>query len=1488
MADVDNGALSFSALLDNSQLDAATEETLRRVMGLTDATVLGGEKMERAFNATAESIRSALKQIGVACAEHEEKIESLEAEYKRLGSEASAAFMQGREDEVRRIKEQQAAIQGEITVRKACLDELREYSNILEDAATKQEEHRQKIDDNAKAADSMRTRIKELKEEMMSLVDQGIDEQSAHYQALKDELGRLQDIQSDVMQQGRILANDEAQYQGIISGLSGVAGGLSAATGAMSLFAGENEDLQKVMTKVQSVMAITIGLQQVSEALNKDSAFTLVTLRSAKEWWANAVAKAAAAETAETTATAANTTATTANTASKVANAGASGASSTAHTANAGAIATETVAAKAGTFANLSLAGAFRAVGIAIKTIPVFGWVIAGISALIAIVSHFVSKANEAKKAAKEFGESVAENAYKPIGTIMQLSNEWDKLGDNLAAKEKFIDENRQRFDELGVAVRNTRDAENLLVANKDAFIAAQIAKAKALAMITQMQEKVKKSLELQNEIETMPDKVTRYVSDPSGFSTFTYQVENSSKKEKKTELDALNAEIKKGYESAYNFEKEGAKALKNAGIGGMKEYAAGTVGAIEQAIAKKNEALKNLKPNTKEYKNTVKEIADLRKQIDTSSSPKSGGSSRKTSGSGSDKDPFVEKLKARKAEYQRFLNWVNSGDEILVNAAKTEFKGLIAEGKTYIDYLKNQRDQLLAIGDNERTKQQNAQLRALNNAIAEETKRTVLESFNEELSSSLTNAQTVIEMLGIIEQKRKELESDESGLSEQKRESLDEAERDVIAKQQEQTNALLNDYASYLDRKIKMEMQYNNDMKLLEAARSKATTDAERKSIDAAIANRKNKFDQDSKSSGDADYDAMLKQFRTYEQKKEAIHEDFEEKRRIARLHGNEELLAELNVQEAKAQLQNSFDQLKASPEYVSAFEDLKNVSDETLTYLLGRFEEVKMSAAENLNPEDLREFANTMKQIADELNARDPFAALKQGYKELKIAAKELKAAEKELATIRKNGGSGTAAETAAIKKVNKAKDEYIKKNNEVKKAEKTVTDAIGDLSNALSDVGKSIGGEAGQIISLIGDIGSFTMNAIQGFETASEASSKAIQTMEKASVILGIISAAYQIATKIMSLFGGDDGEAEYKRAEEIYKAYIKVLDDVIAKQKELMESMSSENAINSYKYALSLIKEQENAARELGRQYLNAGASSGFLGIGSKPSHGVAQRDDISGEAWEQFWAAAANAGFNGNDAGGGRMTGLFDLTVEQLQYLKEHAPIFWAQLHEETRNYLQAIIDCQAEAETLGEKLNESLTGVSMDALNDDFLSMLQEWDLSAKEVAANMAEYMRKALIQQMFKAQYKAELEKWYKMWANAMNPEGEGGASITENEQRALDTLRNSIVNGATAAAQRINDQFKEYHQDEDEDDTTLTGGVQSVSEETASIVAGQMNAMRINQVEATGVLRQQLIALNQITQYVRYCTHLERIERIVYLLEQRFGDSERSQGM
>ena len=39
MAEIDGGALYFKSTLDNDQMNAAVEETLRRVQGLSDGTV---------------------------------------------------------------------------------------------------------------------------------------------------------------------------------------------------------------------------------------------------------------------------------------------------------------------------------------------------------------------------------------------------------------------------------------------------------------------------------------------------------------------------------------------------------------------------------------------------------------------------------------------------------------------------------------------------------------------------------------------------------------------------------------------------------------------------------------------------------------------------------------------------------------------------------------------------------------------------------------------------------------------------------------------------------------------------------------------------------------------------------------------------------------------------------------------------------------------------------------------------------------------------------------------------------------------------------------------------------------------------------------------------------------------------------------------------------------------------------------------------------
>ena len=105
--------------------------------------------------------------------------------------------------------------------------------------------------------------------------------------------------------------------------------------------------------------------------------------------------------------------------------------------------------------------------------------------------------------------------------------------------------------------------------------------------------------------------------------------------------------------------------------------------------------------------------------------------------------------------------------------------------------------------------------------------------------------------------------------------------------------------------------------------------------------------------------------------------------------------------------------------------------------------------------------------------------------------------------------------------------------------------------------------------------------------------------------------------------------------------------------------------------------------------------------------------------------------------------------------------------------------------------------------------------------------------------------------------------------------------------------AASANYNNALKEYEKlFEDmglyDTDESLTGAVKGVSEETANILAGQMNAIRINQLDMSAIMRQQLQQLNQIAVNTAYNKYLSRIERIITILEQnQSGNTLRSQG-
>lgn len=1461
MAEIDGGSLSFKSILDNGQLNAAIDETLRRVQGFSDAVAGSGDVMdkttqemvecieiqrkviqdlENSYNdltakinaiepgdaqnqlieqansvkqeldaekqglvdlmnelnnlqrttsgaaSSLDQIRVTLGQIGAACEEHEQAIAKLSAEYDRVSHAASDAFMSGRDDDYRALQDRADAIKGEVTVRKQLLNELRNQSNALEDEAQKIEKAAQEAENAAQSHVSFRTRLREVREELMQLELAG-DTSSERYKQLQAQMGELSEAMDAVTTQQNMLKRGERMWDGLLSGLSGVSGAFSAAQGAVALFSGENENLQKIMLKVQSLMAVTIGLKEVQLALDKDEAFQLVTINGLKEWWNKLLAvgrgeqvASTAATVADTTATIADTAATAANTAAQQANTAAQTGNTVAQGANTVATGAQTAAAVAGTAANIGLAGAFRMVGAAIKSIPVFGWIAAALSALVGVIVHFVSKANEGKKAAQEFYKSLAENAYKPIATIEDLSLKWNALGDDLDAKKKFIEENKTAFDELGVSINGVTDAENLLINNKQAFINAQIEKAKALVYLQQAQEKVKTLLEQEQAYNAMPDNVTktRSVKHGAGMGAYyTYEdyiVPNEAKAEAKAQIDALRAEITKGFENAATAESNGFNMLKQAGIDATKTYADGTLGAIEQAIQVKQEALKNLTSNA-EYKTAMQEIEKLQKQADAITGRKTTTTNNKSTNT---QDPFIEKLNKYRSEYQRFQKWVNSGDEVLVRSANQEFSKLLAEGATYIDYLKNQRDQILQIDVANRTKAQNKQLRQLNDAIAEETRTTVLEAFNEELNAQLTNARTVLDMLNIIEQKRKELSGDGTELDNAKADALNEAEENAQDQLRQETESLLEEYASYVEQKRRLEQQFNDDVALMMREREKATTDAQRAEIDNAIQNRTNQYNKDVRNIGGVDYDAMLAEYGTFEERKQAIIDDYDEKRRAAQEAGNTEMVEAIDRAQAQALSKFALDELQAHPDWELMFGDLDEISTKKLQELIDKINNLDGAyLGIEFDPKDLETLKNKIKEMQNEIRERNPFKSLISSIKEYGKAADD--ESKKKALTNMFESASG------AIDLVGGAFD--------------AVTSGLEKMGVTMDEQTQAIIGDIGGILDGAGQVAS-------GIATGNP---------------LSIIQGSVGLLSSAFDLFNSRD-----RKAEKSIKRHQEAIDKLKASYEQLEWAVDKALGAEVYSNQMGLIHNMEQQQEHL----------RGMI------------RDEESKKKTDN-----------------GKIQDYQNQIAELDRQIQD--------MYDEIANDI-----LQTNAKDFASTLADSLT------------EAFKAGEDAANAFEQTVNEVLQNAIVNQLKKKflenQLQSALDSLYTdmgYWSGD-NFIFDG---LTDAEIADFKAKVQAAANNYNQALDVYKDLFKDLEIDDDSEDS-LTGAVKGVTEETADIIAGQMNAIRINQMEATQVLRQSLQALNTIANNTAYNRLLQDILSAVRELQRPSGDSLRSQGL
>lgn len=226
-----------------------------------------------------EGVQDSLKQAGVSISELKQKLGlfNKDSPFEKLGKSLSEA-----RNRVLNITTAMAQLKrtggvdteqfkklGVLLVqRQAELSKLQaDYDEVTGSVARNKEA----TDENADAQQKLKQRLAEVSAQLVILKANGEDN-TEQYKALVAEAGNIKDAIGDVNQEIKNSAANSQVLDGLIGSAQGVAAGFALAQGSVGLFGSENQDLNAVLVKVNSTMALLQGAQEIGNLLQKESA----------------------------------------------------------------------------------------------------------------------------------------------------------------------------------------------------------------------------------------------------------------------------------------------------------------------------------------------------------------------------------------------------------------------------------------------------------------------------------------------------------------------------------------------------------------------------------------------------------------------------------------------------------------------------------------------------------------------------------------------------------------------------------------------------------------------------------------------------------------------------------------------------------------------------------------------------------------------------------------------------------------------------------------------------------------------------------------------------------------------------------------------------------------------------------------------------------------------------------------------------------------
>lgn len=546
-----------------------------------------------------------------------------------------------------------------------------------------------------------------------------------------------------------------------------------------------------------------------------------------------------------------------------------------------------------------------------------------------------------------------------------------------------------------------------------------------------------------------------------------------------------------------------------------------------------------------------------------------------------------------------------------------------------------------------------------------------------------------------------------------------------------------------------------------------------------------------------------ILTNYRSYEEQKKAIQDEYAMLRSQAIAQNNEEILAKLNEgeNEALSALNASF--LMQSESWRNLFTDLDALTVEQIDKLVKDIQDKMNTADLKLNPADLSAVLDKLDEAKKKILDVNPFKAL---------------------------GNSLTQV-------FKKQQDGSKKTSKQIKTDWSNLADATEGCFNFVNDAINS----CDVLGDLLGETGKSTIAMIQGVATAGIAMSAAIATAEKGSVILAAISIALQAIQWIAGLFNNDD-ELE----ERIQNIQMEV--DALSNAFDRLQ--------HSYDQTFWVYSDEERAAHQqrlqgiedeiaaLEQQKVVALQSWNFVKYAQltkqiKELKNALEKEQNNGDMFEIYELQKQN------------LREQQELIKQQIQAEKDKKDTDNNKIAE----WEEAIKDIDTQIEDLERDMLETLAGTDVQTAIDDFADALVDAYCQGEDAAKALGEVTKETLknaVVEALKRQFLAKAINDAVLYLGEAMQDG----VLSDYEKKRFEEMVKEGADKFNMALEGVGDWIKDQTEEEEESDP-LTGAVTSMSEETGGVIAGRLNAFVINQSDQIAIMRQNIIYQIQIAQ-------------------------------